>query len=382
MEVSRTGRRGALHLSGTLVASAVALVQSAVLGRWLSVDDHGLVVGFIATVGALALLAQGGAVGAVVDARARGGLDGAEARGLALGLLAVPLTLTCAVAWWAGMLDVVGVVALIGWVAWQVLGGLARADGRFAQWGTAQVAQAAGRLVATVFALLWAPTAAAATAAFAMGTWLGVAPLAPWVGRVARPAPEQWQRGRRFAQHAGPWAVAMAVTERADVLMLGVLGAAQADIALAGVAIAVSQRTRLIPTALGVALAVETEPKAGTLTRQALRGAVATAVALAVVGAVAVPWLWGAAYNDAVTLLWLSLPGQVALGMVTVWGRIGQATHRGRRVAAVGLGALVLHGVLAAVVWRGGGGVAGVVAAGSVAQMISLALSRAVVVRK
>ena len=142
--------------------------------------------------------------------------------------------------------------------------------------------------------------------------------------------------------------------ERVDLFLLAALAVGAFDIGLYAVGVSVVAQLRLVPGAIGVAvlpqLAGATDAEAARLTAAVIRPTAllmtVTAVALAPIGAIAIPRIFGAEYDAAVPPFLLLLPGVAAVGVSRVLARYFAAIHKLRGLLVLGASVLVLNVVL------------------------------------
>lgn len=346
------GRNAAWALAGSVGSAVLGLAGSVLLARVLAPDDHGRIQAALAAGVLLVTLGNAGFVASTVQALGRA--ERRPARALGTGALGVTLAalVLAGLAWavpasaWDRALFPGGAVlrpwllALVVPTLWAaVVGAAARGLDRFALWTRMDVASRSARVA------LWAALAlvgavelhhllvAAALAegvALAVGAW-GLRDLG-W----PRPQVGDLPGALRFGAPASLTAVAGQLHERLDLFLLALWRQDPVEVAVYAVAVGVVNRIRVVPLAVASALfpavAAAERGEGIALARRALHTAslasLAAAGVLVLVAPFAVPWLFGAAYAEAVRPLWMLVPGTLAYGAYLVLARWFQGVDR------------------------------------------------------
>jgi O-antigen/teichoic acid export membrane protein len=362
-------RNAAWVFATSAVALPISVVTSVVVTRWLSVPDRGLYALLTNFSLVFFLLTQLGWGDAVIY-RVRGhGVSARRALGTGLfanGAFALATFLLCLVfrePLSRGFLG--GVSGPVFWLAaatgplltiGDLLRGVARALDRFDlhnQYGLLQSAAILGGLVIAL-----PVTRGGLDAALTSWCLVQVGLVTYFGARIVLLAGFEWRLDLREAGASIVFGGSMYLQnlliqlhERADVLLLGALGAASFDIALYATAVSVVAPLRLVPGAIGTALLPQlsgaTEPEAAEFTSAVVRVSALLmlfgAAALAAVGASAIPFMFGARYVAAVTPFLILLPGITAVTVSRLLARYFAAVGRPRALWGIGAGALAAN---------------------------------------
>ena len=347
----------------------ISLATSVVLARWLSVADRGMYALLTGFTWFVFLLTQLGWAEAVIYRTRRHGvpLRRAFATGLvlngafALGALALCLVLRASLsreflgdvsprAFW--LAAATAPLLTLG----DLLRGVARALERFDLHNQFGLLQSGLILLALVAAL---PLAGGALdAALVANLIVQTALVAVFGARVAALVGFEWRvdlgealasiayGGMMYLQN-----ILIQFHERVDVFLLAALGVAASDIGLYAAAVSVVAPLRLIPGALGTVLlprlAGAHEADAAEFTAAVVRPStllmLVAALALAGIGAVAIPLLFGRDYAPAVTPFLVLLPGVTAVTVSRVLARYFAAVGRQRALLVLDGAALLLN---------------------------------------
>ncbi len=374
-------RNVAFVFATSAAALPISLATSVVLARWLSVADRGMYA-LLTTLSAIVfLLTQLGWAEAIIYRTRRQGvpLRRALSTGLiANGSFALAVLALCLVFREPLSRSFLGDVSPRAfWVAaataplltlGDLLRGAARALDRFDLHNQFLLLQSGLILAALVVAL---PLAGGALdAALVANLVIQIALVAGFGTRIAALAGFEWRVDLREAFASIAYGGVMYLQnllihlhERVDVFLLAALGVAASDIGLYAAAVSVVAPLRLIPGALGTALlprlAGAPESDAAEFTAAVVRPAtllmLIAALALAGIGAVGIPLLYGRAYAPAVTPFLVLLPGVTAVTVSRVLARYFAAVGRQRALLVLDSAALVVNvGLNLVLIPRGG----------------------------
>ncbi len=374
-------------LAASAGSAPFALAYSVLLARWLDPADNGRVLTVTAAVATVALLGQAGMVSALIDAVRRDSVPAAVAwtRAALWTALSLPIV-SSPLLWLSGesaTLVALAATTIIALCALQLAQAVARATDRFHVASATSVALSVGKVAALTAVVLgvspsvaWAlGSTLVATAAVAVYASWGLAPA--WPGPLSASV-----RMLRFAGGSFLWTATALLHERLDLLLLAWLTGNPTEVAVYGVALAVAQRIRVVPLALGGAvhphLAVLAPDEAFAQSKAPLRLAAVwlalTSVSLAVLSPLALPWLWGAPYAAAVPLVWVLLPGVAASAVTVLLGRVYQALDR-QAVNVIAQGTSTVLGVAMALYLVPEWGALGAAIASTAASGIGLAVA-------
>ena len=364
------------NVAGVLLTSAAAVpigfAASILLARCLSVADRGfyaLLTGFAAIVYLLTQLAW---ADAVIYRTRRHGVSARTALStglLANGGVAVLALLVCLALRKPlshAFLDDVGARAFVLaaltaplLVVADLLRGVARAIDRFDLQNSYSLLQSAGIFGGLVLALPVAGGALDAALAACLAVHLALAVgFGVWLAALVgfEPRLDRGEARASVAYGSNLYVLNLLINlhERVDLFLLASLGVGAFDIGLYAVGVSVVAQLRLVPGAIGVAvlpqLAGATDAEAARLTAAVIRPTAllmtVTAAALAPIGAVAIPRLFGPEYGAAVRPFLLLLPGVAAVGVSRVLARYFAAIHKLRGMLVLGASVLVLNVVL------------------------------------
>jgi O-antigen/teichoic acid export membrane protein len=364
------------NVAGVLLTSAAAVpigvASGILLTRWLSVADRG----FYALLTTFAIvvyqLTQLGWAEAVIYRTRRHGVSARTAfstgllanGGIALLAMLVCLALRESISHaflgdvWASAFVLAALAAPLLTLG-DLLRGVARALDRFDIQNGYGLLQSIGTLLGLVVALPLLGGALDAALVAYLAVQLGlVAVFGIWLAALVgfEPRVDRGEARASVAYGSNLYVQNLLISlhERVDLFLLASLGVAAFDIGLYATAASVVAQLRLVPGAIGVAilpqLAGATDAEAARLTAAVIRPSallmVATAAALAPIGAVAIPLLFGADYAAAVRPFLLLLPGVAAVAVSRVLARYFAAINRLRGMLVLGASVLVLNVLL------------------------------------
>ncbi|MFI5316516.1 MAG: lipopolysaccharide biosynthesis protein [Myxococcota bacterium] len=368
-------RNVAFVLATSAAAVPIGVATSIVLARWLSVADRGFYALLTTFSAILFLLTQLGWAEAVVYRTRRHGVSARRALStglLANGAFALAAVAVCLAAReplsraFLGAVPARAFLIAAATVPLLTLGdllrGVARALDRFDLHNQFGLLQSGLLLAALVVALPL--TGGALDSALAANFAVQLALVAGFGTRIAALAGFEWRIDLREAIASVAYGgnlylqnLLIQLHERVDVLLLAALGVSAFEIGLYAAAVSVVAPLRLVPGAIGTVLlprlAGSTDAEAGSLTAEVVRPAIllmlAAAVALAPVGIVGIPLLFGRDYSQAVTPFLVLLPGVMAVTISRVLARYFAAVGRQRAVLLLRAAMLALNVALNAV---------------------------------
>lgn len=368
-------------LATTAAAVPIGVATSVVLARWLSVSDRGFYALLTTFAGMVFLLTQLGWAEAIIY---RTGAKGVPVRrafstGLlsngAFALVALALCLLFREPLSLAFLGkvsprafVIAAAAIPLLTLGDLLRGVARAIDRFDLHNQLGLLQSALILAALIVAL---PLAGGTLdAALVANLSVQLALVAAFGARIAAVTGFEWRIDLREAAASVAYGANLYLQnllihlhERVDVFLLAALGVSALDIGLYAAAVSVVTPLRLVPGAIGTALlprlAGATDAAAAEFTADVVRPStllmLAAALALAPVGAVGIPLLFGREYAQAVTPFLVLLPGVMAVTISRVLARYFAAVGRQRAVLMLRVAVLLLNvGLNAVLIPRAG----------------------------
>ncbi|MBX2803265.1 MAG: polysaccharide biosynthesis C-terminal domain-containing protein [Myxococcales bacterium] len=352
-------------LLGVGLSAPLALAIQVLLARWLPPAENGQVQAALSLLAVLAFAAQPGAVAASIHRVRAAGTAPPEALTVALSTVTVTGAAVAAVLWLGR--DALAAGPLVGLPEWAlgwmllavvpqlwllVLGGVARATDRFSLWTQAELGSRLAILAAlAVGVAATEPSPAVALAAVCAGVVVATGMVAARLaGDLPGRARLRWGEvaaSLRFGTRTYLHTLTGQLHERVDLFLLAVLDGDPVVVATYAVAVGVASRLRVLPLALSAALFPQLAGMRGEQGAQLLARATRIAVAVLVVGGLAVvavapwamPWVFGVPYAASVPLLWVLLPATATMSVSLLVGRFFQAVDRqGVLVVAQGVG--------------------------------------------
>jgi O-antigen/teichoic acid export membrane protein len=364
-------RNVATVFATSAVGLPVSVASNVILAHWLSLSDRGMYAVLTTFTFMFYLFTQLGWAEAVIFRTRRTGIPvrRAFATGLLsnLGVLAVTLA-GCVFLREPLSRSLLGDVSASAFylaagtgpllTLGDFLRGVARAIDRFDLHNQYLLAQSFGILAALFVALRGGGTLEAALLANLV---VQVALVLVFGARVGSVVGFEWRHDLVEAWHSLAYASSLWIQyilinyhERLPLILLSALGVASSEIAFYAVAVSVVNPLQLIPGALGTVLLPRlsdaNEDEAGDFTASVVRLAtwlmLAGALALAVVGTLAIPLLFGRAYQASVTPFLLLLPGLTLATVSRLLARYFAAVGRPQALLGVMFAAVTLNVVL------------------------------------
>jgi len=355
----------------TAIALPVSVASNMILARWLSMSDRGLYAVLTTFSFMFYLFTQLGWAEAIIFRTRRAGVSArhAFATGLLanLGVLAVSFG-ACLLVREPLSSRLLGDVSASAFLMAAATGplltlgdflrGVARAIDRFDLHNQYLLGQSFGILAGLFVALRGGGTL---EAALAVNLLVQLALALVFGARVGSLVGFEWrldltEAGNSLAYAGSLWIQYIAINyhERLPLILLSSLGVAPSQIALYAVGTSVVSPLQLLPGALGTVmlprLSEAAESEAGDFTAGVVRITtwlmVLGALALAVVGTVAIPLLFGREYGAAVTPFLVLLPGLTAATVSRLLARYFAAVGRPHALLGVMFAALTLNVLL------------------------------------